>query len=150
MFRINVAGASLNQIPRDWEGNTERILEAITEAQKLGVSALCLPELAITGYSLEDEFFCPDVAIRAAKELKQIAAATVTKDANRRGMIAAVGLPRQPRNCPGNKMWKSPALGNLAFKPNELKGLIQIIERNGPGRNRFDGLDAFPAHPAGP
>jgi len=24
-------------------------------------------------------------------------------------------------------MWKSPALGNLAFKPNELKGLIQII-----------------------
>ena len=23
-------------------------------------------------------------------------------------------------------MWKSPALGNLAFKPNELKGLIQL------------------------
>ncbi len=99
MFRINIAGASLNQIPRDWEGNTERILEAITEAQKLGVSALCLPELAITGYSLEDEFFCPDVAIRAAKQLKQIAAATVTKDANRRGMIAAVGLPVQYGNA---------------------------------------------------
>ena len=79
MFRINVAGASLNQIPRDWAGNTERILEAIAEAQKLGVSALCLPELAITGYSLEDEFFCPDVAIRAAKELKKIAAATAAQ-----------------------------------------------------------------------
>lgn len=43
-----------------------------------------------------------------------------------------------PRNCPRNDMWKSPALGNLAFKPNELKGLIHTrTNPNCSNRHRF-------------
>lgn len=56
MSSIKIAGAALNQIPLDWKGNLNRMIDAINEAKSQQVELLCLPELAITGYGAEDLF----------------------------------------------------------------------------------------------
>ena len=59
MPKIHVAAGVLNQTPLDWEGNYQRILGAIEQAQKAGANLLCLPEMCLTGYGCEDQFFSP-------------------------------------------------------------------------------------------
>ncbi|GAA5494105.1 glutamine-dependent NAD(+) synthetase [Rubritalea halochordaticola] len=86
MKTIHVAAASVNQIPLDWEGNLSRILKVIEEARGLGVSMLCLPELALTGYGCEDAFMMPNTVERAEQMLGAVKAAS-------EGMVIAVGLP---------------------------------------------------------
>ncbi len=72
MKLIKVAAAVLNQTPRDWKGNKANILEAIRQAKEQKVSILCLPEATITGYGMEDDYFCADVPQRAIRKLKEI------------------------------------------------------------------------------
>jgi NAD+ synthase (glutamine-hydrolysing) len=91
MKLIKVGAAVLNQTPRDWKGNLANIKRAIREAKEQGVTILCLPEATITGYGLEDDLFCADVARRAMYKLGEIAG--LTKD-----MIVCVGLPVQFNN----------------------------------------------------
>jgi NAD+ synthase (glutamine-hydrolysing) len=86
MTLIKVAAGVLNQTPRDWNGNLANVLEAIRQAQEQKVSILCLPEMCITGYGLEDDYFCLDVSRRAILKLKEICPHTV-------GLIVNVGLP---------------------------------------------------------
>jgi len=86
MKLIKVAAGVLNQTPRDWKGNLSNILEAINQARIQKVSILCLPEMCITGYGLEDDYFCLDVFNRAILKLKEICPHTL-------GMIVNVGLP---------------------------------------------------------
>ena len=57
MPRIIVGSGVVNQIPLDWEGNFIRVLNVIQEAQQFHVSILCLPELCLTGYGCEDQFY---------------------------------------------------------------------------------------------
>lgn len=57
MPRIIVGSGVVNQIPLDWEGNFVRILDVIQGAQQFHVSILCLPELCLTGYGCEDQFY---------------------------------------------------------------------------------------------
>lgn len=57
MPRIIVGSGVFNQIPLDWEGNFERIVNVIREAQRFHTSILCLPELCLTGYGCEDQFY---------------------------------------------------------------------------------------------
>ena len=56
MGTLRIAGAALNQIAIDWEGNRARIIEAIEQAREKRVDILCLPELCVTGYGCEDLF----------------------------------------------------------------------------------------------
>lgn len=56
MSSIKIAGATLNQIPLDWKGNLNRMIDAINEAKSQQAEILCLPELSITGYGAEDLF----------------------------------------------------------------------------------------------
>ena len=86
MKLIKVGAAVLNQTPRDWSGNYNNIVDAIRAAQIQRVSVLCLPELCITGYGLEDDLFCADVPDRAMKKL--IGLLQYTKD-----IVVCVGLP---------------------------------------------------------
>jgi len=72
MKLIKVAAAVLNQTPRDWKGNKANILEAIRQAKEQKVSILCLPEATITGYGMEDDYFCADVPQRAIRKLAEI------------------------------------------------------------------------------
>jgi len=59
MPKIHLAAGVLNQTPLDWEGNYQRIIAAIQVAQGAGSQLLCLPEMCLTGYGCEDQFFSP-------------------------------------------------------------------------------------------
>ena len=83
---IKVAAGTLNQTPLAWEQNRKNILNCIKEADKQGVSLLCLPELCISGYGCEDAFYSWDVAEQAKESLLDIVSHTS-------GMIVSVGLP---------------------------------------------------------
>ncbi len=51
---LRVAGAQLPNVVGDLDGNRERILEVMTWAEEERADVLLLPELALTGYPLED------------------------------------------------------------------------------------------------
>ncbi|MEQ9408135.1 MAG: NAD(+) synthase [Fuerstiella sp.] len=86
MKRIRLGAAVLNQTPLDWEGNTERVLAAITEAARQDVSVLCLPELCLTGYGCEDMFLSSHTWRMAWDRLNRIIPAT-------RDMLVTIGMP---------------------------------------------------------
>lgn len=86
MKLIKVGAGILNQTPFDWDHNLSNIKEAIRLARENAVTILCLPELCITGYGCEDDFFRTDLRNTAVHLLLDIATAT-------RGMIVNVGLP---------------------------------------------------------
>lgn len=86
MLKLRLAAASLNQTPMDWEGNRDRILAAIDEARAAEAAILCLPELCISGYGCEDQYFSIGLQKTTLEMLAEITAAT-------RGMAVAVGLP---------------------------------------------------------
>jgi len=79
------SAGSLNQLPLDWEGNRQRILEAISQASSEGAALLCLPELCISGYGCEDQFFAPFTATKSWESLELIASEVVE-------MVVVVGL----------------------------------------------------------
>jgi len=86
MQLIKVGAAVLNQTPFDWDNNKKNILAAIHSARAEGVTILCLPELCITGYGCEDDFFRADLRQRAWQQLLEIMSETS-------GMIVSLGLP---------------------------------------------------------
>lgn len=51
-----IASASLNQTPIDWQNNLNNIKNVLSEAKDKGIKLLCLPELCISGYGCEDLF----------------------------------------------------------------------------------------------
>src|SRR5512146_909361 len=86
MKLVKVAVASVNQTPLAWESNFAHLRIAIEHARAEGVTVLCLPELAITGYGCEDAFFMDGLQDVAFAQLDALAALT-------RGMVVGVGLP---------------------------------------------------------
>jgi NAD+ synthase (glutamine-hydrolysing) len=86
MKLIKVAAAVLNQTPFAWEHNQANVVAAIRRARADGVSILCLPEMAISGYGCEDAFFSPGLQDTSFDLLRAIAPET-------KGMVACVGLP---------------------------------------------------------
>src|SRR5579862_1746939 len=95
MKLLKVAAAVLNQTPRDWKGNKANILEAIREARKQNVKILCLPEATITGYGMEDDYFCDDVPARAIRKLKEIISTPTATGYNGicDNLVFCIGLP---------------------------------------------------------
>lgn len=91
MKLIKVAGAALNQTPFGWDNNLQNILNAIAEARLEAVTILGLPELCITGYGCEDDFFRPDLRQTAWQILQDILPHT-------RGMVVSLGLPILHKN----------------------------------------------------
>ncbi len=83
---LKVGAATLNQLPMDWQGNRERILQAVRMARKEGVQLLCLPELCVSGHGCEDAFHGASLAQYAWESLLQIVPHT-------RDMAVALGLP---------------------------------------------------------
>jgi NAD+ synthase (glutamine-hydrolysing) len=64
---VRLALAQLNVVVGDLEGNVERILAAVGDAQRAGADLVVLPELAVTGYPPEDLLLRPGF-VRAARE----------------------------------------------------------------------------------
>ncbi len=86
MRLVKVAVACVNQTPLAWDDNFAHLRTAIARARAEGVTVLCLPELAITGYGCEDAFFMHGLLDTAFALLDALAAETT-------GMVVAVGLP---------------------------------------------------------
>src|ERR1043165_6555777 len=86
MRLVKVAVACVNQTPLAWDDNLAHLRAAIDQARAEGVTVLCLPELAITGYGCEDTFFMHGLQDTAFAQLDALAAETD-------GMVVAVGLP---------------------------------------------------------
>lgn len=86
MHKLRLAAAALNQTPLDWTGNRDRILAAIAAARAAEAGVLCLPELCISGYGCEDQFFSASVQKASLASLEEILPET-------RGIVAALGLP---------------------------------------------------------
>lgn len=83
---IKIGGATVNQIPFDWNNNTRNILEAIEEARRQQIRILCFPELCVTGYGCEDLFLSDWLAEHAWKEVLKIRAYT-------QDITICIGLP---------------------------------------------------------
>ncbi len=86
METLKIAGATVNQTPLDWNGNTANIIASIKEAQKLNVDILSFPELSITGYGCEDTFLSNWLSERAWIELEKIRPFCI-------GTTVCLGLP---------------------------------------------------------
>lgn len=80
MSLLRVAGAQINPVVGDIDGNTRRILEAMERAGAAEADLLLLPELAITGYPPEDlllrEAFVAE-NLEALRQLGRVAESTV-------------------------------------------------------------------------
>ena len=74
MGTLRIAGAQLENVVGDLAGNRERILDAMRWAEGEGADVLLLPELALTGYPLEDLALRSDFVAAAGEELKALAA----------------------------------------------------------------------------
>ncbi len=73
-----LTGISVNQIPLDWDGNTQRIIESLkhfgqTETYKSNSEHIIIfPELALSGYGCEDGFLFSNSKKKSWKKLKEI------------------------------------------------------------------------------
>jgi NAD+ synthase (glutamine-hydrolysing) len=84
LVRIGVAAVSVKV--GDFQGNGARLRDALEAARADGVHLLVTPELALSGYSLEDRIWWPDIARRSWTALEGLAAHT-------QGISVFVGLP---------------------------------------------------------
>ncbi|MDQ2727201.1 MAG: NAD+ synthase [Actinomycetota bacterium] len=76
MTRLRVALGQLNPTVGDLEGNADRIIEALGEAEAAGADLAVFPELAITGYPPEDLLLKPGFIAGNRAALEKVAAAT--------------------------------------------------------------------------
>ena len=71
LVKIGVGAVSVKV--GDFAGNAARLGEVIQEARNQGVHLLVTPELAISGYSLNDRVWWPDIPRRSWDTLQNIA-----------------------------------------------------------------------------
>ncbi len=88
---MRLALAQINTTVGDLDGNRERILRSIGEAESAGADLVLLPELAVTGYPPEDLLLRPGFVRAAADSLEAIAREI-------RGVAALVGFPHFDRD----------------------------------------------------
>lgn len=87
MARIRFALAQINPIVGDLAGNSAMIRAAVTEAANAKASVVAFPELALTGYPIEDLAFSPDFVASSAAAIHTLAAG-IKADGN--GDIAVI------------------------------------------------------------
>ncbi|GMW01786.1 MAG: putative glutamine-dependent NAD(+) synthetase [Candidatus Hydrogenedentota bacterium] len=84
LIRIGVASTSVKV--GDFSGNAARLREVVAAARNAGVHLLVTPELGLSGYSLEDRIWWPDIARRSWVALESLAREC-------KGISVFVGLP---------------------------------------------------------
>ncbi|CAK4013030.1 glutamine-dependent NAD(+) synthetase [Lecanosticta acicola] len=92
-----VATSQLNQWVLDWEGNRDRIIEAIRTAKSAGATLVLTPELCIPGYGLLDHFLEGDVYRLSWDILAEIISHPDCQD-----IIIDLGLPVKHRGSSYN------------------------------------------------
>jgi NAD+ synthase (glutamine-hydrolysing) len=76
MTHLRLAAAQLNTVVGDLDGNVERILRALADAEAAGADLCVVPELAIPGYPPEDLLLKPGFVADNVAALEKVAAAT--------------------------------------------------------------------------
>jgi NAD+ synthase (glutamine-hydrolysing) len=76
MTRLRVGLCQLNLVVGDLTGNTERIIDALAQAEEAGADLAVFPELALTGYPPEDLLLKPGFVADNLEALGKVAAAT--------------------------------------------------------------------------
>jgi NAD+ synthase (glutamine-hydrolysing) len=76
MERLRLAGAQINTVVGDLDGNVQRVLDAYGRAADAGAHLVVYPELAITGYPPEDLVFKPSFLTASRAALHGAAAGT--------------------------------------------------------------------------
>jgi NAD+ synthase (glutamine-hydrolysing) len=83
---MRLALAQINTVVGDLDGNRDRIVASLRDAQSAGADLVLFPELAVTGYPPEDLLLRPGFLRAADRSLAEIARATD-------GLVALVGTP---------------------------------------------------------
>lgn len=73
MRLVKIGVAAVSAQVGDFSGNMARLREVIGAARAEGVHLLVTPELGISGYSLEDRIWWPDIARRSWQALERLA-----------------------------------------------------------------------------
>lgn len=73
--KLRIASAQINPVVGDIGGNSALILDAIAQAHNLGAQALLFPEMAMTGYPVEDLALRPAFRKASMAAVQQIATA---------------------------------------------------------------------------
>ena len=76
MGRVRVAACQINTVVGDLDGNAERVLAALAEAESGGADLAVFPELTVTGYPPEDLLLKPTFVADNVTALEKVAAAT--------------------------------------------------------------------------
>ena len=76
MSELIIAMAQINPTVGDIEGNVALIVAAHEEAARMGAHLVVLPEMAVTGYPLEDLVLKRALARQAATALQRLAETT--------------------------------------------------------------------------
>jgi NAD+ synthase (glutamine-hydrolysing) len=74
--RLRLAGAQIDPVIGDIDGNVDRIVSAYREAVEQGAHMVIFPELAVTAYPPEDLVFKPDFLAASQHGMRRAAAAT--------------------------------------------------------------------------
>jgi NAD+ synthase (glutamine-hydrolysing) len=74
MERLRLAGAQINPVVGDVDGNVERILAAYRQAAEQDAHLVVFPELAVTGYPPEDLVFKPSFLAASRAGVERVAA----------------------------------------------------------------------------
>lgn len=123
---LNLATASLRQIPFDFKGNIKRIEAAIEQGYSNKTDILLMPELALSGYGCEDNFTFQEFHDAVTKALEQVLEATKRLGKNQSPMLIALGMPLL---YPGGQVYNASAI----FSAAGLHGFSckQFLARNG-------------------
>ncbi|MBV8690238.1 MAG: NAD+ synthase, partial [Actinobacteria bacterium] len=76
MLRLRVAACQLNVVVGDLQGNVERALAALAEAERAGADLAVFSELCVTGYPPEDLLLKPGFVADNSEALEKFAART--------------------------------------------------------------------------
>lgn len=69
---LKIFGASLNQTPLDWAGNTTRVIRMVQQAREEKSDLVCFQEMVVTAYGCEDLFLSEWLSAKAWEELEKI------------------------------------------------------------------------------
>lgn len=89
-----LATSQLNQWSLDYDGNRDRIIEAVQTAKTAGATLILTPELSVPGYGLLDHFLENDVYTNSWDITAEIISHPDCQD-----IILDLGLPVQHRGC---------------------------------------------------
>ncbi|MGI8727352.1 MAG: NAD(+) synthase, partial [Solirubrobacterales bacterium] len=118
---LRVAGAQIPNVVGDIDGNARRIGEAMEWAEQEEADLLLLPELALTGYPVED------LAVR--KDFVAAAVASLEELATRSGSVTTIVGSLDP--VPPRRSWdtqtREVAIGAALLCDGELRGIYHKV-----------------------